>query len=733
MGAVVNKFFRNLVVAISLALIVGCATGSSPDDDITPDAGSAATEAPADDLSPAPAKSESAKSEPSKADAFSDFDDGANKASEPQTEPAKPSEVATQAQPPAQDELTLDDAPPAEAVPAPEQKESIALEPPPTTEPAPRPTMPPPPPVVETPAPQPMPVAVEKPELVAKGTTISITSVKYKANDSGGTVVIEADNQLSFTTRKNPELKQLIVEIPDVVLPKKLQRPLNTRDMQGSIGAIDPYQHAGSNVARFVVQLREGAPEPLVQQEGNSILIVSSPMAANDTTDLSSKEGPTNVDLNGTGILSSQSLSEFLGGNTKFYGKKISMEVNNMDIRDALRFITEESGVNMVIADDVKGNLSLKLRQVPWDQALVMIMRAKSLGYTRQGNILRITTQGQLKNEEEDANRLAIAKRATEPLKVRLFQISYAQVAELEKRVSGFLSERGKVASDPRTNSLVVTDIEEYIGRVAKLIENLDTQPPQVLIEGKIVEATDDFTRSIGVNWNLTGTDIATGLQGSSGPVNLHPSLAVSPGANPGGMFDFNMTLGTLDQLGDLTASLSLRETETKVKVLSSPRIATLTNEPATISQTQEVPVKTVTAGINGGQPLVSYQYKPLKLSLEVTPQITSDASILMKVNVLRQFQGAVVDVASNAFAVNERQAQTRILVKNGQTAVIGGIYVNDSQEAENGVPYLKDIPFLGALFRQRISSKNHSELLIFLTPRILAQISGASAPSGAL
>ncbi|MBX3035025.1 MAG: type IV pilus secretin PilQ, partial [Bdellovibrionaceae bacterium] len=655
-----------------------------------------------------------------------------------------PAEAQAQAAPAAgaEDELSLDEAPAdqSQVAEAPQEEPSLELPeesldsqlamPEPVPEAAPEaPAMPAPAPIAQEPAPEPEMAAPAEPAAPAAPSShlASITGIKYKANDNGGTIVIEANGPITHTVRTNPELRQMIIEVPDVILPKRLQRPLNTRDIQGSIGAIDPYQNSGSSVARFVVQLRDGANEPAVQQEGNTLLVVANMPAGGTAT--ASAEAPAegeadqgetqvNVDLNDSNILSSQSLSEYLSGNTKFYGKKISVEMNNADIREVLRFIMEESGVNMVISEEVKGNVSVKLRQVPWDQALVVIMRAKQLGYTRQGNVLRIAPIDALRKEEDDATRIAMSKKEIEPLKVRVFPVSYARVAELEKKVSGFVTEkRGKVVGDERTNSLVVTDVEDNLQRIAKLIQSLDIQPPQVLIEGKIVEAAESFQRAVGINWGLDGTDIRMGT-GKYGPVNLRPSLSINPTLPSPASGRFGLNFGVLDGLGNLDATLALEERNERVKVLSSPRVVTLSNEQADISQTNEVPVRTVTP-LGQGTSQVTYTFKPLTLRLEVVPQIAADSSVIMKVKVKREFKGA--DAPDGAFSVNAREANTRVLVQNGQTAVIGGIYQSDATEGDTGVPWLKDIPVVGTLFRTRTVNREKAELLVFLTPRILA------------
>lgn len=553
-------------------------------------------------------------------------------------------------------------------------------------------------PIAETPAP-------------STGSPATITDLQFRANDSGGTIVVKADRPLNYTTRTNSDMQQFVIEVENAILPDRLKRSLNTRDIKGSIGAVDAYQNPGSNVARFVIQLRPGVSEPAVQAEGSSLLIVANGSGGG----MSSASTSAGVEER---ILPSEDLSGFLANNTQFYGKKISIETNNMDVRDALNFITEESGVNMVLAEEVRGPINLKLRQVPWDQALVVIMKAKKLGYVRQGNVLRIAPLTDLKAEEDDATKLAQSRRTIEPLRVRMFPVSYARVDDLEKKIKEFLGERGKVIGDTRTNALVVTDIEENLERAAKLISSLDTQPPQVLIEGRLVEALETFTRSLGVNWGASGAPIQLGST-SRGPVNLRPGFNVSSGAGPGN-FNFNLSVGTLDVFGTLTAALSLAQSEGKTKVISAPRIMTMTNEPAVINQTTEVPIKTVTQNQNGTS-TETFQFKPLTLKLEVTPQVTADGSVIMKVNVNRQF-GSFAAGNAEALSVNSREANTRVLVKNGQTAVIGGIFQSDATEGESGVPWLKDLPFLGGLFRNNEVNRQKSELLVFVTPRIIGQ-----------
>ncbi len=556
---------------------------------------------------------------------------------------------------------------------------------------------------------------------------LQIKSIQYKANDAGGAILIQADGPVNFTTRNNPETNQLIVEIPGAQLPDRLKRPFNMRDINGAFGSLDPYQEKGSLVARFVVQLRSNVSDPVVVAEGNTLLIVADKnQISTVTATAATGQVKTSDEILATDkILTSRSLQEFLADNSKFYGKKVSIETNSMSVRDALRFISEEGGVNMIIADNVTGNVSLKLRDIPWDQAFVIIMKSKNLGYIRQGNVLRVATLGELRTEEEATIKLVTDRIKIEPLVVKVFPINYAKVDDLAARVKEFLTERGKVVGDPRTNTVVITDIPQSIARVEQLIQSLDTQPPQVLIEGRIIEATDSFQRQIGINWSFSGAPQNLGTSGQ-GEVSIRPNLAITTGSASVGTLGFQ--LGRLDIFGTISATLSLAELENKIRILASPRVVTLSNEKATISQNIQRPYLKVTTvnGVTSSSP----EFKNLELLLDVTPQVTSDASVIMSIKVKRDLIGEVVNGEAS---VESREANTKVMVKNGQTSVIGGVYQNDSTNSVTGVPWLKDIPVLGSLFRFSDTNTRRTELMIFITPRVVSAGTDSMNKSGHL
>ncbi|MEQ1664138.1 MAG: type IV pilus secretin PilQ [Bdellovibrionales bacterium] len=584
-----------------------------------------------------------------------------------------------------------------------------------------------------------------------------INAINYLSNSNGGTIEIKTQSPASYSVRTNENTNQYVIEIKNATLSSTMKRPLIMKDFDGAFGAINTYVNPNGQTSRIVVQMKS-AMEPVITQVGNTLLVVpgnsthTQPQLANskntsenpNNDELGSDTQSNSHDLTATNaasssdeefkkksaqerdrILSAQTLSEFLTGRGKFYGKPISIQTKDADVRDIISFIAEESGVNLVISDDVTGKVSVKLRQIPWDQALVIILRSRSLGYIRQGNVLRITTLSALQAETNAAKEVVDAQKRLTPLKVQVIPVSYATVGDLEKQIKPFLSEgRGQLVSDSRTSSLIVTDTEDVLARVERLVKELDIPPAQVMIESKIVEASETFTRRLGINWSLTnGSKIVSNNGGVNGSaLTMSPSMgstSIAPDQITAQSSFLRLQLGTLDFLGNLDATLSLAQADSLVKIISSPRVVTVNKEKSEISQKSEViTIQTIVDAQNVRTTKVDRT--PVELKLEVTPQITAEGSVLLEVNILRQFAGAEVDGSSHARPINSRAAKTKVLVPSGQTAVIGGIYQSDETESENGVPGLKEIPVLGWLFKQKFRERLKNELLLFLTPRIL-------------
>lgn len=595
----------------------------------------------------------------------------------------------------------LDEAPPVE--------EKVASEPIPAPVPAP-----------EEAAPTPEPEAPEK---------AKVRDIRYLANSNGGTVVIETSKPVTYQTRLNPGTNQFVIELADVELPANLQRPYHMKDFNSRIGGINAYQTAGSSTARVVVQLSNtNGSEPTVQQEGNALVVI--PPSAPVVAKRESAPAPSQTiskPAQGEQALAARTLDEFLTGNQKFFGRNISLQIKDGDVRDVVNFLAEESGANIVMSDDVSGKISLKLRRVPWDQALVTVMRTRSLGYVRQGNVLRISTLKALQAETEAANKIIEAQKAIVPMVVQVVPISYADIDDLAKNLKPFLSKEGNAVADKRTSTLIITDKGETVERAKKLVKTLDIPPAQVSIESKIVEAMEEFDNFIGVNWGFSGNSVELSPNGGAdkGPINLDMNLKSSTlsqefvGANP---FSMGMTIGSLDIFGNLDAALTLAERDSLAKVISSPRISAMNREKAVIRQEGENVSFIQTRSETTGAITRSEKRTPFSLELAVTPQITSDGGVIMDLAVKREFVGPVLDQQTQARAVNKRSATSKILVRNGQTAVIGGIYTSDELDSSMGVPGLKNIPIIGWLFKSKSYSRQKNELLIFLTPRILAQ-----------
>lgn len=582
-------------------------------------------------------------------------------------------------------------------------------------EPAPEPEMQPS--VVDS-TPIPTPTVEEQPAPPASR-MVRITNVEFKGNDSGGTLVISTSGEFQYTQSRSQSGKQLIIEIPNSTLEKKASRPLLLKDFKGGIGAVSTYYSVSNQTTRIVLELRGGAPEVLLQPELNSLLVVTTESATQtdqvvntDKVETHSHDSQQTSTAARPGALS---IADALNSKN-FEGEDIDCNFNEINTKELLLFIGEQIGANIIVDDIPDSTVDINIQTVPWDHCVAIILKLKRLGYTKIGNILRIATLDTIRKENEEAIKTLKDSEELAPLKVRLFPISFAEGKDLEKLITSFLTKnRGNATFDMRTNSFVVTDTDEVLRQIGIMIKNLDTPPKQVLIEGKIVEASTNFSKQMGINWGFSGQPVKMG----SNKTTFTPNFSIgSVNASTDASNQLGFTIGVVDFIGSLTASLALLEKEDKVKVLSSPRIVTINNNAAKISTTASI--KTVakdnTGKISEGSSL------DLKLNLDVTPQVTNDGSVKMKIDVNRDFSGVAPDPTIQGSAPKySRQITTNVLVKNGQTSVIGGVFQNDTSEGEIGIPVLRDIPILGYLFRQRQIAKTNTELLVFLTPKIMS------------
>jgi type IV pilus assembly protein PilQ len=418
--------------------------------------------------------------------------------------------------------------------------------------------------------------------------------------------------------------------------------------------------------------------------------------------------------------------SKTLGGGEKTYtGEPITLSLRDNDVVEVLRAFAEISNLNMVIQPGVGGVVTVELKSVPWDQALEQILKMNNLGAELEGNILRIAPIAQLRAEAEEQQRLQAAQALSIPLRTIIKRLSYATAGEIAQILQrqgapgaggSLMSQRGSVTIDARTNTLLIKELPEYMDTVIAVIEELDTPEPQVMIEARIVETTKNFTRTLGIQWNFDA--IASAATGNTTGLVFPNNVTAGGGTNllTGGDNGFlDITLGNILNTFTLDASLLAAENEGLINILSTPKVATLNNQQAEIQSGLQIPIQTVSNNT------VSVQFVNATLRLSVTPHVTAEGTVLMDINVQKRepLPAFLVAGAGNA-PISTKEARTRVIVRDGGTTVIGGIYRVASDQGQDRVPGLANIPIVGHLFRNRRRSNQNEELLIFITPRVI-------------
>ena len=427
---------------------------------------------------------------------------------------------------------------------------------------------------------------------------------------------------------------------------------------------------------------------------------------------------------------------------TRYTGRRIDIDLKDADVHNVLRLLADTGHVNIVTADDVNGAITIRMRNVPWDQVLDVVLQAKGLGMVRQGNLVRVAPLAQLQKERE--LKLAQQKQEYEltPLETRLIAISYAQANELQQRAKELLSPRGSIAVDERTNVLIARDIDANLNHIEELIRSLDTQTAQVLIEARIVEATSNYQRDVGIQWGgdltmgpATGNPTGVGFPSSLGVTggnydnntttaglspftrniatpNFAVNLPAAVGTGAGGAL--GITLGSIDNTINVGVRLSALETTGLVRIVSAPRVMVLDNREARINQGTLIPYSQVSAlG-------VQTTFQEAKLQLLVKPHVTADGSVSMHVKLTRDEPNFNQTSPRGDPTILKREAETDLLVMDGHTAVIGGIYTRNTGRNLDQLPFFGDIPILGILFQRRTASDARNELVIFITPHIV-------------
>jgi type IV pilus assembly protein PilQ len=561
-----------------------------------------------------------------------------------------------------------------------------------------------------------------------------IKNVNFVQEGEVSKLVIEADSPAFAERFHVSEDKQIILDLKNMKVSPKLLRGIDTSEFPGSTVYISGYKKPGStNDVRFAIQLRDNV-RSILEMKGNTIVLnIENRFGVFSNAKLRSNDDDKDKlaleDTVGFNTPKSASLEDILqnltlSGPKKYIGKRISINVKEIPVPSLLNMIADTSGFNIIIDQEITKlpPLTLTLTNVPWDQALDTIMSLSKLIAEKNANILIMKTVGQASKEREDQIKAAQLKEGLEPLVTRVFLINYAALVDITRIVRDYLTPtRSSIQSDERTNSLIVKDTVESIERIKKIIETLDTQTPQILIEAKIVEATETYSKEIGLREGIkVGYDP---VKSTSGQVPVGPGFSFSSisgtTAVPGAL---GMTIGVYKRLLNLDFKLQLLETESKGRVISTPRVVTQNKKSATITSSEQTSFR-VQQPATGIQPAITtFQNISADLTLTVLPQVTNDGAVSMEINLSKSSFGSreTPEAPPN---MNKRNVTTNVLVDNGSTVVIGGLYQTSTLESRRGIPFLKDLPLVGWLFKSPYNpSVDKRELIIFMTPRIINQ-----------
>ena len=541
--------------------------------------------------------------------------------------------------------------------------------------------------------------------------------------DGAGRVIVELpNNQVGVDIRQQGQ--SLVVEFLRSTLPDNLRRRLDTTDFGTPVQSVTTTQ-SGDRV-RMVVEPR-GVWEHSAYQSDNQFVL---------------EVRPQKVDPN--------KLTQGPG----YAGEKLSLNFQNIEVRALLQVIADFTNFNVVTSDTVTGNVTLRLKDVPWDQALDIILQAKGLGLRKSGNVILIAPKDELNAKEKVDLEAKQQIAALEPVRTQAFQLNYAKVADVAGGLTGqgvagsgggatsrILSPRGSVIFETRTNQLFVSDIPSKLQEIQDMIAKIDVAVRQVLIESRIVIADDTFGRSLGVKLGFNDKRFPPGIGGNDGRVTFGGNLNAvgaqtqQPGATASfsdtnfvnlpavGQNNYDAATFALSLFGAgsgrfLNLEISALEADGRGKVVSSPRVITADQQKALIEQGEELPYQVATS--SGA---TSLQFRKANLKLEVTPQITPEGNVILDVDVTKDSVGRAT---AAGFAINTKHVKTQVLVENGGTVVIGGIFEQNDREDVTKVPFLGDVPFLGNLFKTRTKTSAKTELLIFLTPKLVTDRAAA-------
>ncbi|KAF1691978.1 type IV pilus secretin PilQ [Pseudoxanthomonas koreensis] len=558
-----------------------------------------------------------------------------------------------------------------------------------------------------------------------------VSAIDFKRGDGGaGRLILRFDGDGVAPDLRNQD-GSVVVDVANATLPAELQRPLNVTDFATPVQRIDAKPYGGGT--QLVLSTR-GDYESLAYQTGNEYVVEIAPRASATAVGA----------VSGAAVASAQAKLAKQG----YSGRPVTFNFQDVPVRTVLQLIAEESNLNIVASDTVTGNVTLRLVNVPWDQAMDIVLRAKGLDKRRDGSVVWVAPQPELaafEKAKEDA-RIDLENRVD--LVTDYIQINYHNAAAIFKALTeakgignqggggggggndqenGFLSQRGRIVADERTNTLMISDIPKKVAQMRELINVIDRPVDQVLIESRIVIATDSFARDLGARFGVSGS-----RQYGDNTAIIGSSVAGNNTGTPGLNFNLPATTASGTNVSSLAYTLlgtnfsidlelSALQQEGRGEVLSNPRVVTSNQREAIIRQGREVGYVTLTGGGNQAFPTPTVEFKDVVLELKVTPTITSDDRVFMAVHVTKDEVLRYIDTSIGQVPeIATREINTAVLVDDGQTVVIGGVYEFTDANSVAKVPFLGNVPFVGAFFKKTSRTKEKAELLIFLTPKVM-------------
>jgi len=563
---------------------------------------------------------------------------------------------------------------------------------------------------------------IAQPE-VEKNSPGWINRIDFSSETAGqSTIIIGTTTPVKYNVKKIND-KKLLLNLYPSKLPEYRQRPLITTRFQSAVDRITPFQApAVKNTSGFVIELRDSVPY-FIEQTDNLILVhfeaSSVPPRPLATAELPPWRNvmAEAVDIADVPALKPSEHRKFKAQTGKYTGEKIAINFFETDIKNVFRILMDVSGKNFAIDKDVSGQVTLAFdKPVPWDQILNVILKMNRLGMVLEEDIIRIATLKTLNVEETELQAKIVAaqkheeqKKALEPLITEYIPVNYAN-AKADVLPKIILTEgRGSISVDERNNQIIITDTAEKIKKAKEIVKQIDKVTPQVIIEARIVEASDNFSREFGTSWGIAGTkEDSSSLGGTLGYI----MSATNPPTSSRGEIGIEFSRLVGNQFAVLDAKLMASESEGTLTIISAPKILTLDNTPATIKQGISYPYNKLDPDGN-----TTTEFKDIALELEVTPHVTPDSRIAMEITIKNNEIGAIIN---NQLSFTTKEANTKLLVDDGDTVIIAGIRKTREDRGQSGVPVLNKIPVLSWLFKTESKTDEKQELLIFITPRIV-------------